>query len=185
MDIYIILLIALGLSIDSFAVSVANGLSIKNISLLDKLKISFSLSIFQAIMPLIGWFAGIGVSEYIKKFDHWIAFILLVFIGLKMIYESLLKNELKESNTIKTSTLIAQSIATSIDAFAVGISFAFLNIEIVIPVIIIGIVTFFASIIGLQIGKYVGIRFGNYIEIFGGVVLIGIGIKILVEHIYF
>ena len=185
MDILIILLIALGLSIDSFAVSVANGLSIKNISLIDKFKIASSLSIFQALMPLIGWYAGIGISEYIKTFDHWIAFVLLVFIGFKMIYESFSKNELTENNTIKTSTLIAQSIATSIDAFAVGISFALLNIEIMIPVIIIGIVTFFASIIGLQLGKYIGIRFGKYIEVFGGLVLIGIGVKILIEHIYF
>ncbi len=185
MEILIILLIALGLSIDSFAVSVANGLSIKNMFLIDKLKIAFSLSIFQALMPLIGWYAGIGISEYIKTFDHWIAFVLLVFIGLKMIYESFSKNELKENYKIKTSTLIVQSIATSIDAFAVGISFALLNIEIMIPVIIIGIVTFFASIIGLQLGKYIGIRFGKYIEVFGGLVLIGIGVKILIEHIYF
>ncbi|RLD67471.1 MAG: hypothetical protein DRI84_02400 [Bacteroidetes bacterium] len=185
MDILIILLIALGLSIDSFVVSVANGLTIKNISLLDKLIISFSLSVFQALMPLIGWYAGIGISEYIKNFDHWIAFILLVFIGLKMIYESFSKNEHKENNKLKITTLIAQSIATSIDAFAVGISLALLNVGIAIPVIIIGIVTFFASILGLQLGKYIGIRFGKYIEIFGGLVLIGIGVKILIEHIYF
>jgi len=185
MDISIILLLALGLSIDSFAVSVANGLTIKKLSLADKLKIAFSLALFQGLMPLIGWYAGIEIASYIKKIDHWIAFILLAFIGLKMIYESFSKEKTEENEVLKKSTLLAQSIATSIDAFAVGISFAFLDIDIFIPVIIIGVVTFIASLIGLQIGKYMGVRFGKYIEIFGGLVLIGIGLKILIEHLYF
>lgn len=185
MDILIVVLIALGLSIDSFAVSVANGVTIINLSVTDKLKISFSLSVFQALMPLIGWYAGIEIADYIYVFDHWIAFILLAFIGVRMIYGSFFYNEPEKNNKLKNATLIAQSFATSIDAFAVGISFALLNMEITLPIIIIGIVTFLASIIGLQIGKYIGKRFGKYIEIFGGIVLIGIGAKILIEHLYF
>jgi len=185
MEISIILLLALGLSIDSFAVSVANGLTIKNLSLANKLKIAFALAIFQGLMPLIGWYAGIEIAGYIKKIDHWIAFILLAFIGVKMIYESFTKEETEKNEVLKNSRLIAQSIATSIDAFAVGISFAFLDVDIVVPVIIIGVVTFIASIFGLQIGKYMGVRFGKYIEVFGGLVLIGIGLKILIEHLYF
>ena len=181
----ILIIIALGLSIDSFAVSVANGLTIKNITLKDKLKISSSLSIFQALMPLIGWLAGKGIADYIKNFDHWIAFILLTFIGSKMIYESFSKKVQKNNSKLKNSTLIAQSIATSIDALAVGISLALLNVQIIIPIIIIGVITFLASIIGLQIGKYIGNRFEKSIEIFGGIVLIGIGIKILIEHLCF
>lgn len=184
MDLIIIILIALGLSIDSFAVSVANGLSIQNISIKDKLKIASSLAIFQALMPLLGWYAGIGVADYIKLFDHWIAFVLLSIIGIKMIYESFNGSEEAKNRKLNNSTLIAQSIATSIDAFAVGISFALLGTKIFLPVIIIGIITFIASIIGLQIGKIMGARFSKYIEVFGGLVLIGIGLKILIEHIY-
>ena len=185
MDILLLFLLALGLSIDSFAVSVSNGLSIKRLPWIDKLVISFSLAIFQALMPLIGWYAGIEIVSYIEKIDHWIAFILLAFIGLKMIYESFSKEKIEKREVLKKSTLIAQSIATSIDALAVGVSFAFLDMPIITPVIVIGLVTFIASIIGLQIGKYIGIRFGKYIEIFGGLVLIGIGLKILIEHLYF
>ena len=185
MDLLVIFLVAIGLSIDSFAVSVANGLSIKNISLVEKLKIAISLAIFQALMPLIGWYAGIEIADYIKSIDHWVAFILLLIIGLKMIYDSFTNSDENANSTLKNSTLIVQSIATSIDAFAVGISFALIDIDIFIPIIIIGIITFIASIIGLQLGKFIGARFGKYIEIFGGLVLISIGVKILIEHLYF
>ncbi len=185
MDLVVIFLVAIGLSIDSFAVSVANGLSIKNISSVEKLKIAISLAVFQALMPLIGWYAGIEIADYIKSVDHWVAFILLSIIGLKMIYDSFANSDENANSTLKNSTLIAQSIATSIDAFAVGISFALIDIDIFIPVMIIGIITFIASIIGLQLGKFIGVRFGKYIEIFGGLVLISIGVKILIEHLYF
>ncbi len=185
MDLLIILLVALGLSVDSFAVSVANGLAIKNISWVEKLKIAITLSVFQALMPLIGWYAGIEIADYIKEIDHWVAFILLSIIGLKMIYDTLSDDDDKGNETLTNSKLIAQSIATSIDAFAVGISFALIDINIVMPVIIIGVITFLASIIGLQVGKFMGARFGKFIEIFGGIVLISIGVKILIEHLYF
>ena len=185
MGIITIILIAVGLSMDSFAVSVTNGLTIKDLNVRKILTISFSLAFFQSIFPLLGWLAGIGIEKYIREFDHWIAFLLLLFIGGKMIYEGFQKNGIEEKSELKTLTLIGQSIATSIDAFAVGISFAFLNLSITTPVLLIGIVTFIASIIGLHIGKYLGKKIGKSVEIFGGIVLIGIGVKILIEHLYF
>ena len=185
MDILSIILIAIGLSMDSFAVSVTNGLTIRDLNVKRILTISFSLAIFQALMPLIGWFAGIGIEKYIKEFDHWIAFLLLSFIGVKMIYEGLKKNDITKDSELKILTLIGQSFATSIDAFAVGISFALLNLSIVTPVLIIGSITFIVSMIGLQLGKYFGKKIGKSVEIFGGIVLLGIGFKILIEHLYF
>ncbi len=181
-----IIVIAVGLSMDSFAVSIANGLCHRNLTSKRKVVISSSLAIFQALMPLLGWFFGKGLNKYVRALDHWVAFILLGFIGAKMIYEGL--NADKEGNLckeLKPARLLAQSFATSIDAFAVGISFAVLNQEIVRPVCIIGIVTFFFAYIGLKLGKLLGQKFEYYIEIFGGIVLIGIGIKILIEHTMF
>ncbi|WP_372641632.1 manganese efflux pump MntP family protein [Ancylomarina sp.] len=185
MDTVSIILIAIGLSMDSFAVSVTNGLTIKDLNVKRVLTISFSLAIFQAIMPLVGWFAGIGIENYIKEFDHWIAFLLLSFIGVKMIYEGLKKNDIVKDSELKIITLIGQSFATSIDAFAVGISFSLLNVSIITPVLIIGLITFGFSLVGLRLGKYFGKRIGKSVEIFGGIVLLGIGFKILIEHIYF
>ncbi len=186
MDIISIIIIAIGLSMDSFAVSITNGLTIRDLNVKRILMISFSLAFFQGLMPLIGWLAGIGIERYIREFDHWIAFLLLLFIGGKMIYEGLLrKNGIEKDTELKILTLIGQSFATSIDAFAVGISFAFLNSSIVTPVLLIGLVTFIVSMIGLQLGKYFGKRIGKSVEIFGGIVLIGIGVKILIEHLYF
>ncbi|NOX48329.1 MAG: manganese efflux pump [Chlorobi bacterium] len=185
MDTLSIILVAIGLSMDSFAVSVTNGLTIRDLNAKRVLLISFSLAVFQAVMPLIGWFAGIGIEQYITEFDHWIAFVLLSFIGIKMIYEGLQKNGKEKDSELKILTLIGQSFATSIDAFAVGISFAFLDISIITPVFIIGIITFLFSLTGLQLGKYFGKKIGKSVEVFGGVVLLGIGFKILIEHLYF
>lgn len=185
MDTISIILIAIGLSMDSFAVSVANGLAIRDLNVKRILTISFLLALFHALMPLIGWFAGIGIERYIREFDHWVAFLLLSLIGVKMMYEGFKKNGITRDSELKILTLIGQSFATSIDAFAIGISFALLNLSIVTPVLIIGLITFIVSIIGLQLGKYFGKRIGKFIEIFGGVILLGIGIKILIEHLYF
>ena len=156
MDTFSIVLIAFALSMDSFAVSVANGLTIRNLNLRRILTISFSLAFFQALMPLIGWLAGIGISEHIKEYDHWVAFALLSFVGGKMIYEGLTKNGEEKDTELTVLTLLSQSIATSIDAFAVGISFALINLSIVAPVAIIGIVTFGVSLTGLYLGKFFG-----------------------------
>ena len=170
---------------DSFAVSVANGLTIKDLNPKRVLIISFSLAFFQALMPLIGWLAGIGINEHIKEYDHWVAFVLLSFVGGKMIYEGLRKNGEEKETELQILTLLSQSIATSIDAFAVGISFAFLNMSIVAPVAVIGIVTFGVSLMGLYLGKFFGKKLGKSVEIIGGIVLFGLGLKILMEHLFF
>ena len=183
MDILSIIMIAIGLSMDSFAVSISNGLTIRNLNKKKAVLIAISLAVFQALMPFIGWFAGLRIEKYIEAFDHWIAFGLLLFIGAKMIFEALINDEESKGKELRFITLIGQSIATSIDALAVGISFAILKMEIITPVIIIGIVTFIFSILGLQLGKYFGKKLGKYVEIFGGLVLIGIGVKILLEHL--
>lgn len=185
MDLLTILLIAIGLSMDSFAVSIANGLSLQNLDLKKTILIASSLAFFQAIMPLLGWLAGIGVEKYIREIDHWTAFLLLSIIGSKMLYEAIVDSDDEKVKELKLTSLLAQSIATSIDAFAVGISFAFLNTSITFPVLIIGIVTFGFSLLGLKIGKIFGDKLGKSVEFFGGIVLIGIGVKILIEHIYF
>ncbi|TAJ12290.1 manganese efflux pump [Marinilabiliaceae bacterium JC017] len=185
MDTYSIILIAIGLSMDSLAVSITNGLTIKDLNAKKVLTISSSLAIFQALMPLFGWLTGIGVEKYIREVDHWIAFVLLSFIGAKMIYESFQSKETVNNVELKPVTLIAQSVATSIDAFAVGISFAIMNFSIATPVVIIGLVTFGFSLMGLQLGKFFEKYLGKSVEVFGGLVLIGIGVKILVEHLFF
>jgi putative Mn2+ efflux pump MntP len=185
MGIVTIVIIAIGLSMDSFAVSVCNGLTIKKLTLKKKCFISFLMALFQGVMPLIGWLAGTGVEKYIKEIDHWVAFVLLFVIGAKMIYEGLQEKELGRQRELKIGLVFMQSMATSIDALAVGISFAFLDIVITTSVLIIFITTFIFSLIGLYIGKYAGKYISSYVEIFGGTVLIGIGIKILLEHLYF
>jgi len=131
---------------------------------------------------IIGWLAGLSLRDYISAIDHWIAFGLLSFIGCKMIYESItVQSNKKEINPLNVYVLLVLSVATSIDALAVGISFAFLKVSIVTPVIIIGTVTFLLSYLGVYIGDRIGHFFENKIEIAGGILLIGIGIKILVE----
>jgi len=180
-----IILIAVGLSMDSFAVSVTNGLTITNLNTKKILTISFSLAIFQGLMPLLGWFAGIGIEKYIQEIDHWVAFVLLGIIGMKMIYEGLNKSENATVTELSTITLLTQSLATSIDAFVIGISFALLGWTILKPVLIIGVTTLVFSLIGLQVGQYLGKKAGKSATIIGGLVLIGIGTKILIEHLYF
>jgi len=185
MSFIVIILIAIGLSMDSFAVSISNGLTIKNLKLKQTILIATSLAVFQALMPLLGWYLGSNIEQYIKEIDHWVAFSLLSFIGIKMIYESRMEQGDEEENSISFKTIIIQSIATSIDAFAVGISFAVLVSDIVLPIIIIGITTFVFSFVGLKIGKILGSKLGNSVELIGGVILIGIGVKILIEHLLF
>ena len=185
MDIITIILIAIGLSMDSFAISISNGLSIKNLKFYDALIIAIFLSTFQGLMPVLGWFLGIGVEKYIKEVDHWVAFVLLGIIGLKMIYEGLVTKEEPQKVALDLITIIAQSIATSIDALVIGISFALLGWGIILPAIIIGLTTLLFSMTGLRIGKEIGIKSGKSAAIIGGIALIGIGTKILIEHLYF
>ncbi len=180
-----IVLIAVGLSMDAFAVAVSSGVAAKQLRLFHALRMAFFFGGFQAVMPLIGWLAGIGLKKYITELDHWFAFGILTFIGLKMIYEAF---QMKEKNDAKSDpfgslTLLMLAVATSIDALAVGTTFALLNVVIAVPVIIIGCVTFVFSLAGVYIGNGFGHFFENKIEVVGGLVLIGIGVKILLEHI--
>lgn len=184
MNIFTIIIIALGLAMDSLAVSITSGLTLKKIRLRNALKIAIFFSLFQATMPIIGWLAGVNLGNFVSEIDHWIAFGLLTFIGSRIIYNSIYKKSSSQIiNPLKNSSLILLSIATSIDALIVGATFAFLNISILTAVIVIGVITFLLSFSGV----YIGTTFGHFskkkIEILGGIILIGIGIKILLEHL--
>ncbi|MDI6767157.1 MAG: manganese efflux pump MntP family protein [Bacteroidota bacterium] len=184
MDFITIFLIALGLSMDAVAVAISMGLSINSLRIRHGLLIGLFFGAFQAIMPVLGWAAGRGLKDFISGVDHWIAFGLLTIIGVKMIYESIkgrpMNDKIKQLNIY---ILFMLSIATSIDALAIGISFAFLQSEIITPILIIGIVTFVLSFLGVGFGKHVGYLLPKRIEIVGGIILIGIGTKILLEHL--
>ncbi len=181
MDI-IIILIAVGLAMDSFSVSITRGFtSTKTMLPIEALKTGFFFGFFQAFMPIMGWFAGQSVIGFISGFDHWVAFGLLSLIGGRMIYESISKESQQVVNSSSYKVLLILSIATSIDALAVGLSLSFLKTSIILPAIIIGIITFSLSFLGVLIGK----KFGSYFEkigILGGVILIVIAIRILIEH---
>ncbi|WP_282014716.1 manganese efflux pump MntP family protein [Marinifilum flexuosum] len=186
MELVSIFLIALGLSVDSFAASVCSGLAIKKIRFLQAVKIAFFLALFQGGMPVIGWFIGWEINELIKDFDHWIAFILLAGLGSKMIYESLSNNEEDSSfNPLKLTVLIGISVATSIDALVIGFSMALIDVIIWWPAVIIGVVTFIASMLGMLLGKKIGSQTSKRFEVVGGIVLILIGLRILIEHLLF
>ena len=179
-----ILIIAFGMAMDAFAVSISSGTKEIIRGFRPTFRLSFHFGLFQFIMPILGWFLGSRVAVYIESVDHWIAFGLLSFVGVKMIHESMKKNlNGEEFDPSKGSNLILLSIATSIDAFAIGLSLAVLNVSILYPSIIIGIVTGLLSVIGIQLGNKLGIKFGKSMEVIGGVILILIGIKILIEHL--
>ncbi|MBS3920919.1 MAG: manganese efflux pump [Deltaproteobacteria bacterium] len=184
MDTLTLLLIAFGLSMDAFAVSVSNGMTIKHQRANHAFRIGIFFGSFQALMPLIGWSAGLNLRDLISGVDHWIAFGLLSLIGCKMIYESTkMGGKRKETFPLSLWMLLMLSIATSIDALAVGISFALLNISIITPILVIGTVTFILSFLGVLIGNKAGHFFEKKIEVLGGLILIGIGVKILIEHL--
>ena len=183
-SIFTFFLIAVALAMDAFAVSVSSGIIIPNLSLRNALKIALFFGIFQAVMPVIGWLAGTGLKDFIQAVDHYIAFGLLAVIGIKMIYEAFKKREAEQSiNPLNFGVLLILSVATSIDALAVGLSFALLSIKILTPVIIIGITTFFISLAGVSFGDKLGHFFKNRVQVIGGIILIGLGIRIFVEHI--
>lgn len=180
-----LLFIAVGLSMDAFAVSVCNAMAVNRLRLRDACKFGIFFGVFQALMPLIGWAAGKTFSGYVTAVDHWIAFILLGFIGAKMIYEALRGGEECSENPLCFRVLLVLAIATSIDALAVGVTFAFMQIAILPSVLTIGAVTFVLSTFGALIGKRAGTALGSRAEIVGGIILILMGIKILAEHLFF
>jgi len=180
-----ILIIAIGLSFDTFAVSVSSGLKDNKLRFFDAFKIAFSLAFFQAAMPVIGWLAGSSVKDIFADFDHWVAFGLLFLVGLKMIIDSI-KTEKKEKtkNPLHIPTLVLMSLATSIDALVVGFSFAILEIRILLAAAMIGIITGIVAMLGMLFGKNAGKHLGRKAEVSGGLILIAIGIKILFSHLY-
>ncbi|WP_147372050.1 manganese efflux pump MntP [Mariniphaga sediminis] len=178
-------LIGVGLSFDSFAVSVSCGLMRQEIRFKQAIPIAVSLAFFQAFFPVIGWLAGTTLHKLIYSVDHWIAFGLLALTGIKMMVEGAKPDgTLQSFDPFKVRIILGLSIATSIDALVVGLSFGFLELPILFPVAIIGAVTFLASMLGMLFGKYIPAKCSKQSLILGGIILIAIGIKILVEHLF-
>lgn len=180
-------LIAVGLSMDAFAVSVCKGLGMKRLDMGQALVIALFFGGFQALMPLAGWALGSGFQSYIEPVDHWIAFALLAFIGGKMLYDAFHEEDgdepiAGEAARLDLKEILMLAIATSIDALAVGVSFAFLQVDIVPAISLIGVITFALSLVGVAAGHQFGARFEKPATIVGGLVLILIGLKILLEH---
>ena len=186
MNLLNILAIAVALAMDAFAVSIAAGLSLKTVNVRQTFRLSWHFGLFQALMPILGWSGGYLVRSYIEHYDHWVAFGLLAFVGGHMLKEAF-ENEddaREQKDPTRGMTLVMLSVAVSIDALAVGLSLALLHVTIFFPAVIIGIVALVTTIIGLQIGKKIS-EFSHlrmYAEVLGGLVLIGIGLKILWEH---
>lgn len=176
-------LIAVGLSMDAFAVSVCKGLAMEKAPLKKAALAGIWFGSFQALMPLIGYLLGSRFEKYITRIDHWIAFILLALIGGNMIKEAFSKNEEETSSTMYFKEMFLLAVATSIDALAVGITFAFLRVNILPAVGLIGITTFTLSIVGVKVGNLFGSRYKSRAELAGGVLLILMGLKILLEHL--
>ena len=180
-----LVVIALGLSMDAFAVAVCKGLNMRKIDYGQTALIALFFGGFQALMPFIGWLLGKQFESYITSIDHWIAFVLLSFIGGKMIYESFKKDDdpLTDAGKLDLKELTVLAIATSIDALAVGITFAFLKADIKISVLLIGVITFLLSALVVFIGNKFGEKYKNKAELIGGLILLLLGIKILLEHL--
>jgi putative Mn2+ efflux pump MntP len=184
MDPITTVVLSVGLAADAFAVSLSSGLTIRHMKINKALKIALFFGGFQAVMPLIGWLVGLSFRGSISAVDHWVAFVLLSALGGKMIYESLQEDEIeKKFNPLDVYTLITLSVATSLDALAVGLGFSVLKTSIITAVTAIGVITFFLSFIGVFIGHKFGKLCQQKIEIFGGLILISIGTKILIEHL--
>lgn len=178
-------LIAVGLSMDAFAVSVCKGLAMPKCTFKKAAIVGLWFGGFQALMPAIGYILGAQFQEAIASIDHWIAFVLLALIGGNMIHEALDNDEEEADASLNVKTMFLLAVATSIDALAIGITFAFLKVNIIPAVCFIGIVTFIISFAGVKIGNVFGARYKNKAEIVGGIILILLGLKILLEHLGF
>ena len=175
--------IAVGLSMDAFAVAVCKGLSMQKMSWKKGIIVGLYFGIFQGAMPLIGYFLGVQFQGRIQAVDHWIAFVLLALIGINMIRESLSKEEEEANDSVDFKSMSVLAVATSIDALAIGVTFAFLKVEIVPAVSFIGVTTFVLSLIGVKIGNVFGSRYKSKAEFVGGLILVLMGLKILLEHL--
>lgn len=184
MSIWELLLLAVGLSMDAFAASVCKGLSVQRIRIQYCLLTGLYFGVAQAVMPMLGYFLGVQFQNAIQQIDHWIAFVLLAFIGGNMIAES--RKEGEEGNeSFGWRVMLPLAIATSIDALAVGVTFAFLGVDFLSAALLIGLVTFTLSAVGVGLGRTFGQRYRSRAELLGGLVLVLIGVKILVEHLFF
>lgn len=183
MSTFSLFVIAVGLSMDAFAVSICKGLAMKKISLKKAAIVGLWFGGFQALMPLIGYILGSQFESYITAIDHWIAFALLSLIGISMIREALGEEDECQDDSLSFKTMLVLAVATSIDALAVGITFAFLQVNIVSAVSFIGVITFLLSVVGVKVGNVFGIRYKSKAEFAGGLILIIMGIKILLEHL--
>jgi putative Mn2+ efflux pump MntP len=183
MGIIEIIAISIGLAMDAFAVSICKGLSMKKMNYKNAVIIGLYFGTFQALMPVIGYFLGKGFEHIITEIDHWIAFILLAVIGINMIREIFKKDDDERNDKIDFKTMIILAIATSIDALAVGITFAFLKVDLILSISLIGLITFILSLIGVKIGNVFGDKYEKKAQIFGGIILILLGLKILLEHL--
>jgi putative Mn2+ efflux pump MntP len=186
MDIITLIGTAFALAMDAFAVAVATGVSSRQITSRQTFRLAWHFGFFQFMMPVIGWIAGLSIRSIIEQYDHWVAFLLLLLVGGNMIRESFQHKaiEVQRNDSTKGMTLVMLSVATSIDALAVGLSFSMLKITIWFPAVVIGIIAAICTGLGVQIGKKVGAssHIGSYADALGGIVLIGIGIKILHQH---
>lgn len=187
MDTLTLLGIAIALAMDAFAVALTAGMVLPRLTGRHLFRFGFHFGLFQALMPVLGWLAGITVREQIESFDHWLAFTLLTLVGGKMLWEAWQGDEdnPREGDPTRGLSLLMLSIATSIDALAVGLSLAVLGVTIWTPALVIGITAAILTICGMLLGRKVGQRWGTRVEILGGLILIGIGIKILLEHTWY
>lgn len=186
MSLLTLFITAVGLSMDAFAVSICKGLAMKKLDWKKALIIGVWFGGFQALMPTIGYLLGSQFEQYVTAIDHWIAFVLLALIGANMVKEALSKEEEEEANdSVDAKTMLLLAIATSIDALAVGVTYAFLQVAIIPAVCFIGIITFGLSVAGVKVGNLFGTRYKSKAELAGGIILILMGIKILLEHLGF
>lgn len=178
-----LIVLSIGLAMDAFSVAICKGLAMTKMKWKNAIIIGAYFGIFQAVMPLIGYAFGMSFQSIIKDIDHWVAFVLLVGIGLNMIKEAVSSKKEKESNSIYFKEMLVLAIATSIDALAIGVTLAFLQVNIILAICIIGIITFTISILGVKIGNIFGDKYEKKAEIAGGIILILLGTKILIEHL--
>jgi len=186
MSIITILIVAVGLAMDATAVAIATSISLGAVSIRQIFRFAFHFGLFQALMPVVGWLAGLGIYSYIQAWDHWVAFGLLAFIGGKALYDTWISTSSTDSDSSDPTrgwSLVLLSVATSIDALAVGLSLVVLGVSIWYPCLIIGIVTALLTTIGMLVGSHIGRRFSTGMRSLGGLVLIAIGFKILYDHL--
>lgn len=183
MSLLTLFITAVGLSMDAFAVAICKGLAMKKLSLKKALIIGLWFGGFQALMPTVGYLLGTRFESYVTSIDHWIAFVLLALIGANMVKEALSKEEDSANDATDFKTMLLLAVATSIDALAVGVTYAFLQVEIIPAVAFIGVITFTLSLVGVKIGNVFGLKYKAKAELAGGIILIVMGIKILLEHL--